>query len=165
MGGRMERVPFTDKYKTMQESSKEKREKSDCAVVALSVALNVQYQTVWNTLRHLGRKHRRMTKQVLTMKAIGILGGKVTHTYTLIVDKDVEDASVFNDPRRDDHRYVLANKWMTPNNLIKDRIIDPKKRYLVRTRRHIFAIVDGKVHDWQIGRKFKVRELMEVTAV
>lgn len=35
----------------------------------------------------------------------------------------------------------------------------------VRTRRHVFAIKDRKVHDWQAGRKFRIRNIFLVVPV
>jgi hypothetical protein len=125
---------MTVKFEKMMAESKERKERNDCAVKALAIALDVPYAKAWEALNEAGRKPRGGTYWGDTLKAVETLGGSL---------KEI--------PRPAKTVKTLPAK------------VDPGKTYLVRVVRHVLAVTDGAVDDWTAGRAKRVKEIYEVT--
>ena len=51
-------------------------------------------------------------------------------------------------------------RYLTSNSVVK--ALPPKGKYLVRSHRHIAAVVDGQMIDWTEGRRFRIVQIWEV---
>ena len=135
-------------------------EKNDCSVVALAIAFDLDYRHAHDAMRAVGRKDRRGAQDHHITQAIELVGGKIER-HEIFYKVDVK-YGVESETDRGNNRFTVCRKrGLTPNNVTE--YIDPTKRYLAYTKRHVFAIVEGRVHDWQEGRKFRIEELIEVS--
>ncbi len=122
---------------TCNEARKGFNEKSDCVVKALAITTQVDYATVHAMLAKHGRKARCGTWNRTTFAAARELGFTLTEI-----------------------KHFIYNERCTV------RSIEPKLKdgfYLVMTRSHALAVVDGVVHDYTRGKTHKVTEVYRVT--
>jgi hypothetical protein len=128
--------------KQLAAKSKSFKEENDCAVKAVAIVCNATYEEAHATLKRLGRRDGRGTPMDVIMAAVKALGCHVTYN------------------GKHDHRGVNCGR-RTINSL---RLPEGGKgRWLVLTRNHILAVVDGKVMDWTEGRRHQARLAWEVS--
>ena len=128
--------------KQLAAKSKSMGEKNDCAVKAVAIVCNASYEEAHATLKRLGRRDGKGTPMDVIMAAVKALGCHVN----------------YGDKR--DHRGVNCGR-RTINRLRLPQ--GGKGRWLVLTRNHILAVVDGKVMDWTEGRRHQARFAWEVS--
>lgn len=119
----------------IQKDSDGLNEKNDCAVKAVAIVANHPYKCTHRLFEAGGRKHKKATAFYITKKVLKSLGCHVKRT------------------RQFDARTIRTIKKQLPS----------KGRFLIRTRDHILAAVDGKIIDWTQGRLHRVREVYEVS--
>ena len=112
-------------YKTCQQASKSRREDNDCAVIAVSIVSNHPYDYVHEIFRQHGRKNRRGTPRHMTRSVVRELG--------MFMEGPIE----------------FEGKTIKSLRLPKDG------RFLIVTRGHILAAINGKICDWTSGRKHR----------
>lgn len=115
------------RFAQVSTESRKFNEKSDCAVKAVAIACSVDYAKAHALLKKLGRQNRRGTMTHTTLKAIHELGFKAV-------------------PQPLD-RLPRTVKTIAP--ALKGGT------YLVKTRGHILAVVDGQTEDWTAGRRHR----------
>jgi hypothetical protein len=123
-------------FEELMQRSESVNEKNDCVVKALSILTDYDYDDVRYVLGLCGRKPKRGCDFRVTSKAIGLLRHKII---------DVSD-------------YFSSRTVRT----LEREMQGVKGRYLVRVRRHMLAVVDGKVHDWSRGRCHRIREIYQI---
>ena len=136
----------------------------DCAVIAVSIATDTDYDVVHSMMKKHGRKDGKGTHMDITTKTLQELGW-TTNTLR-------EDAYKWGRGRYKKVKRVLSTvvgrsyellKFVdcdTVNQMSKRRL--PQGRYLVQTRGHILTVKDGKVHDWTNGRKHRPVRILEL---
>jgi hypothetical protein len=113
------------------------REHRDCSVFAVSAIAGVSYEQAHRALATVGRRARCGVSTVTARRALEVLGCK-----------HVGQRSFFG---RVNEREALNH-------------VRPVGRYLIRTARHFYAIVDGQVLDnWPAKRARKLLSVTEVT--
>jgi hypothetical protein len=126
------------------------REHNDCAVVAVAAVTGRPYAEVHALMKANGRRDRRSTPIVVTEATLKQLGFRMTEL-----------------PPR-----AFINAYPAPHNELKtvtshhpERFakVWPKGRFLMRSRSHILAIVDGQNCDWSKGRSLRARKMYQVT--
>lgn len=114
-------------------------EHNDCGVRAAALVCNVPYETAHVALRVAGRQPRQGSFVPQITKAVKSLGCTVHKSQ--------------NPKQPNGSRY-------TAKTLPKAY---PRGRFLVYTRDHVFAMIDGTVLDWAKGRRLHVVSIQEVT--
>ena len=118
-------------------------ESNECAVKAIAIATDVEYNTVHSLLRKRGRTSRKGTFEYQWMA--------VLKTDIAVEVSDVTDWA----------KRLGAKTVRTAERVLSRR--DPKGIYLVRVRRHIAAFRDGELHDWSQGRQHRVVQIFRIT--
>ena len=118
--------------------SAELGEHNDCSVRAVTLACSVPYETARAALRVAGRQPRQGALDHHIKKAVRALG----HTTGKYIRPKQANGSKY-----------------TPKTITKAY---PQGRYLVYTRDHVFALVNGKVLDWTEGRRHHIIAVQEV---
>ena len=106
-------------------------EKRDCSVVALSIAAGIPYDVAHGICKAAGRQNREgMYFMEWCRTQATICGYKVT---------------VVNVPR------------ITLAQVIRDF---PKGRLICRKKNHVFAVIDGVVHDYGTGTRSRIYQVI-----
>ena len=123
------------KYDQVKKDSKSMGETRDCAVKAVAIVTNTPYKVVHKMMAKLGRKSRQGTYMEITMKVLKQLGC-----------------------------YVERNETITSRTISTLEAQLPEKgRFLVQTRSHVLACVNGEVCDWTQGRRHQPKQIFEIS--
>ena len=122
-------------YKELAAAAKAMGEDKDCAVRAITALSDSSYITVHGLCEFLGRKKGKGTSYNIIWAAANALGLKVMETA----------------------RFTAKTVTTLEKQLPK------KGKFLVSTRGHILAAVDGKIIDWTQGRRHRVLKVWEIT--
>ena len=129
--------------------SKRFRETNDCAVVALSEALEIPYETVHQVLKKNGRQNRTGTTIQNILTSVRELGYNVINQNEHIL-RLYSLYNIKSKPRTTDFlRYQDVWRQVSGN-------------YLALTRNHIFAIIDGKNDDWTNHISCRIESIYKV---
>jgi hypothetical protein len=60
----------------------------------------------------------------------------------------------------DRHQEVVTAGGKSVTSIV--RVVDPTKKYLVGTRNHVLAVINGQAHDWTRDHKHRIKEVYEV---
>lgn len=112
--------------------SAELGEDNDCSVKAVALACDLPYDAAHAAFEDAGRRHGRGVNWPQISKA---LKGLKVNTQPI------------------SHLRQPNGSCYTPKTI--SRLL-PFGRYLVYTRNHMFALVDGEVLDWTKGRKHRI---------
>lgn len=123
----------TTSYEQVEADSDAHNERNDCAVKAIALVSNTPYMEVWKRLRRHGRRRRGTTKWIMTDAVLAELGCK---------------------------RKKVKVKARTVRTLERELT---RGTYLVRTRGHILAIINGVVCDWTRDRLHRIVSVEEIT--
>ena len=117
--------------------SKKLDEKNDCAVRAVTAVSGMPYEYIHALFLRYGRRRRGRTPRAVTWEVLKDLQMEVYPSYKL------------------QHRAktVRALKKVLPS----------KGRFLIHTRGHLLAAVDGEIIDWTEGRLHRIKEVERVT--
>jgi hypothetical protein len=119
----------------IQKDSNSLDEKNDCAVKAVAIVANHPYKYTHRLFAAAGRKSKRATSFYITQKVLKSLGCHIKRT------------------TRFNARTVRTLERQLPT----------KGRFLIRTKDHILAVIDGKIIDWTKGRLHRVCYIYEVS--
>jgi hypothetical protein len=109
------------------------KDNNACSPIAVALVTGKPFKTAQRWLDKQGRKRGRGTPRSMTHQALKDNG------YTL---------------RR---LEKLEKECRTVRTL--ERRIGKRRTLLVHTRRHVLAVVDGKVQDWTKGRLHRIQEI------
>lgn len=147
----LKRRELPSSYTELGTVRNEMNEHNDCAVVALMQVTGKSYKEVHSALAEAGRKPRKGTYRHEEVKALKKLGFVMVRVYT----EDI--LSKYPAP----HCNVLKNVT-THHPRRFPGAFDADKKYLMRVKGHILAIVDGEVKDWSINRSLRAYSIEEV---
>ena len=151
-------------YETVR---KDGHDTKDCAVIAVSIATDTDYDVVHKMMKKNGRKDGKGTPYDIIMKTLAELG------YTTNALR--EDSYTWGRRRYKKVKRVLRTVVGRSYEVLKFVNADtigqmndhklPEGTFLVQTYSHILAVKDGKVHDWTNGRRhrpFRILELVKL---
>jgi hypothetical protein len=95
-------------------------EKNDCCVRAIAVSTGLSYSESHELLKHYGRRDRRKFKFVNWICSMRDINGRVPVPVTVSIGAK------------------------TTGQFLKMKV---SGRFIVRTRGHVFAVIDGVIHD------------------
>lgn len=129
-------------FKTMSQVSKLQNESNDCAVKAVALATGTSYTYCHAILKALGRKDRAGCSNVSIVEATRVAG---------CVPIEV-------DPRHFTGRYNSRRPQQNVTTYHPDRFHDvwaDGYNYLIFSKNHVSAVVNGKLEDWAAGKSYR----------
>ncbi len=133
----MARTTFHPLFKQLEAGRARKNETNDCAVKAVAVVTNENYDEAHDACQRFGRRPRRGTNFSFTTKpAVKNLGFEVERVHPELTGTFVRKL-----PER----------------------LSARKSYLVRVAGHILAVKGGQVIDWTAGRNHRVKAIYVVS--
>jgi hypothetical protein len=148
---RISYTPHTEVFKLINRSSDAMGETNDCAVKAIALATNTPYTIAHKALKDAGRKNRKgsyFTEQKAAMRKLGF-DYRYISTADFIARYPGRGATLKNVTTHHMDRYKKV--WADG------------KTYLIYTRSHVGAVINGVNHDWTKGRSRRVRYILEVS--
>lgn len=142
----------SETYMALNKRSDELKEENDCAVKTLAVVAGISYDAARDMLAAKGRKARRGTIRIDLYDSVKELG----FTSERISPQDF--IKLYPSP----HCKVL--KSVTTHHM--DRFPAAWRdghTYIVHTKGHVLAVVDGKNHDWTRGSAKRVWKIERIT--
>jgi hypothetical protein len=130
-------VPESEVYLALNKVSNEMKEEKDCAVKAIAAVGNLEYDEAHCLMEMCGRESKSVTPSYVIERALKFLEVKL------------EDCT-------DLFRSMGGKTIRTLGRLMEGR---KGETYLVRTASHIFAVKDGEVCDWTIGRLHRIQSV------
>jgi hypothetical protein len=130
-------------------------ERSDCSVVAISLACDVSYQRAHASLAALGRKSKRGTPRDFTIRAVKDFGYEL-RKWSLQEMIDVV---------RDYPGVHAQLHGITSHHLRRfPRAWEKRSRgtLLLFSNRHVLCAKAGVVLDWSINNALRIREIYDV---
>jgi hypothetical protein len=124
-----------------------KRERNDCAVVAISMACDISYQSAIGITRRFGRRPNRGLKTTNMMKQNPVING-----YRF------EEMNHFTRNTRGLEWQDRA--WKTVGSFVADH---PTGRYLLQVSRHLLTLIDGTLIDSEHKPRRRLRNAWRVT--
>lgn len=146
----MNKLPFTADFLNLQQVSRSMGEDNDCAVKAVAIVTGLSYAEAHKRLAAKGRKARHGTPMHMILAAVREAGKNITTVQQTSITHlyPGKHASKLHVTSYQPARFPKA--WKNG------------KTYLMLTRGHILAVVDGTVHDWSIGRSLDCITLYEI---
>lgn len=145
-------------YQALKQEQRNRGEINDCGVIALSIVARVPYDIAHKKLQEQGRKERAGTYDSQLEKALKSLG----FSYTVIMArKAIKRTNISKS------RLIIPSRFAsfyykqryTPKTIGKAY---PNGTYLCFVNRHVFAMIDGQIHDWTEGRKHYINYIWEI---
>lgn len=127
---------MSDVLETVVQASNRHNEHRDCAVRALAIAGDYEYDDVHYVFHLCGRLNRKVTPWHVTEKAVKMLRFRMVDVTGWFESRTVRTLEL-------EMRYRPG-------------------RYLVRVSRHLLPVVDGKVHDWTKGRLHRIISIFKL---
>ena len=131
-------IKKSTKWLEMYEAAYEHNDRNCCSVVALAISAGWSYENAWSSMRTAGRKKGRGATVRTSIEALE--NSKIKH--------EILDMNDMHDIRRE-----MDGKRLTTNQFAK---MFNKGTYQVMIRGHIFAMIDGVVHDFENSGKHEV---------
>lgn len=147
---RAKRVDLSPLYQAMIVDSRSEGENNDCAVKAIAAATGRSYHDARTALAAHGRKNRKGTYRHMTfgvLQDFGFKAERVGHEKFLAAC-----------PARWNAQYVTTHHPDRVPHGWKDG-----KTYLLFTKGHVLAVVNGVTHDYSRNRSMRVIDIYEVT--
>jgi len=120
------------------------QEDNDCSVVAIAIACGVNYTKVHQMFADVGRSHR---------------GPAGTHSIIEILTRlEQTNLEIFSQERLKNMKTKIG-RGLTSNNIVEAL---PKGRFIIETKGHVAALVDGEIKDWTIKRRFRVTGIIKI---
>ena len=126
-------------------------ERGDCAVRAVAALTDTSYEVVHAIMARRGRKHGEGTGWAIIWATIEELG------FTIAVRNPTSFI------QRYPGSHAAALKSVTTHH--PDRFPDvwkDGKRYMISTRAHVLAVVNGVNHDWTRGKAKRAIKIYEI---
>lgn len=137
-----------NEYKKLCKSCS-RREKNDCAIIALAIVTGNNYNVVKSVLQSKGRKPNQGTELFRVTAALKQLG----YDFFEIRDHRHHYGKSLIDTMPFSYQKTL---------LTMSRHFIPHQKYLVVTTKHIVAVTGGKIQDWSECRRLRIRSIMRV---
>jgi hypothetical protein len=123
-------------FEQMQTVANQLKETKDCAVKAVAAATDTPYVVVRKMMQREGRRPSKPTRFDIIYKTIDMLGCK---------------------------RNNVTNQYYAKTiRTLEREMKDVKGSYMVYTRGHVLAIVDGEVLDWTKGRCHRIIKIEKI---
>ena len=124
-----------------------------CVIVALSVALNKEYDEVADRLRMFGKRDNRGTSHLCLLKAVYSYGFKLKRIWV-------------HDQIKELNKNCKKN-FKTLNTSMVGRYPDAGwnatgHAQIWYTRTHALAVKNGKVEDWTATKNWRVQEIFDL---
>lgn len=144
--------PKSSAFVEMYLESEAAGERNDCAVKAVALLTDTPWTKVRDYMNAAGRKPRRGTPWPVIMSAIRHFG------YEPVLVASFEFIRRYR-PNASVHSmlHVTTHHPDRFNRVWKDGC-----RYLLDTRTHVAAVIDGVNHDWTKGRAKRVRAIFKI---
>jgi len=149
---RKESRVMTSEFMALQSKAQQVLENNDCAVRAIAIACDVDYDKARHMLAAEGRKPGRGTYRAQTKRVIQALGYTVTERFV----------SPFISKYPGRHAQVLRNVTTHHPERFNEVWADGKT-YLFFCARHVLAVKNGVNHDWTKGRAKRVIDIWEIS--
>lgn len=140
----IKKISYTTTFSQLNDQSFKHGETNDCAVKAVALVTEKLYSEAHRALADRGRKTRQGTPFRAIDETIKEFGYKVER-----VDPR-EIIAAYPSP----HRDVLKN--ITTHHPRRFNKVWPKGTYLLYSRAHVSAVIDGELHDWAVNRAKRV---------
>ncbi len=131
---------FNEVYKISQDIG----EANDCSVKAVAIACGVSYSKAHKMFIDEGRLH-----------GAGTISIDVAIALTKLEKANLE---IFSQDKLKNMKANLGRE-LTSNNIVKAL---PKGRYVIQTKGHMAALVDGEVKDWTTKRRFRIKNIIKI---
>ena len=144
----------TGLHHIMADRGTQSKENMDCSVRALAIVTGISYEDARTALADKGRKNRRRTPTHYLLDAVTSLG----YQYRSV---DICREIISGYPGK--HKFktrVTSHQMDRFPEVWKNR-----KTYLMFTRGHVLAIINGVNHDWSRGKSLRCQVLYEVEKV
>lgn len=129
-------------------------ENNDCTVKALAVAANIPYAEAHALLAAKGRRTGEGAYQFMYHGILRELGFTVTRVST--------DEIQARYPKAKTGGYIYKN--ITSHHIaLYPEAWNDGHTYLLQMNGHVGAVRDGKLHDWTVGRSFRVNAVHRIT--
>lgn len=135
-------------YKTYERLNKaigNTREKQDCPVVAVSLLCDVSYNDARIALKRVGRR-----KNCGISNYMGFLSVFEQFNKNLVQLNSLQVYPIKSNGNRGCY---------TPISIVK---AFPKGKYLLITRNHAIALIDGVVQDWSVNNRLHIKKIYAV---
>lgn len=133
-------APKTSLFSALQSQAIQNNETNDCAVKAIAIVTNTDYQTVLNMVNSRGRKQGKGTPWHVIWETLAALGYEA---------KQVNVRREFIDNYPKGHQILKSVTTHHPDRF--NKVWANGKTYLMCTKAHILAVVNGVNHDWTRG--------------
>lgn len=141
----------TDAYGAIR-SAEHQSETNDCTVIAAVKACGVDYATAHAALKKQGRVEGKGTSRSQLNRAIEALGFKIEH----------RSAMTFISRYPGCHSIALRN--VTTHHPHRfNKVWKDGRTYLIYTRNHVAAVIDGLNTDWCRAKAHRVEAIYEIT--
>ena len=150
-------------YEELRKANDDKR--ADCAVIALALLTDSDYSKVEALLADFGRKKNCGTGLSMIMAALAELKPDKfplmeADPYSKPLESYLFD--VYHEFLNEGYlERVVGRGRPTVNRIAKLREYE-KGKYLLLTRNHAIAMIDGEVLDWTKGRRNVVKSIIKV---
>ena len=145
-------------YEQVHKESESISERNDCAVKAVALATGVPYKEVHSLMARYGRKHRCGTKMSTTkavLKQLGIEFSEDDFEYPVYYrNKKFDIGAGCTTTVRTQHSYSTKTIH---------KALPKRGRYLVFSRSHMSAFVNGKLEDWAENRRKIVVAVLKIS--
>lgn len=135
----IKRVAHTQIFSQLNNTSFSHGETNDCSVKALAVVARIPYEDAKRTLAARGRKARKGAYTNDILAAVRDCGRTVERV-------DPKTIIAQYPPR-----YAAHHKTITTHHPRRFKDNWPKGTFLLFTRGHVSACVDGELHDWAVN--------------
>jgi hypothetical protein len=129
--------------------SAELRERSDCSVKAVAIATGIPYKEVHAAFKAAGRTSRRGTYISCSEKAIKSLGYTIEKINATDIIKNYPKAHQILKGVTSHHPERFPNHF-------------PKETFIMASKDHMWAVMDGKNHDWSEGHALRVKRIWKL---
>lgn len=146
-------------FAKLMESSDEKSERNDCAVMCLALLTGVEYEEAHEVFAKLGRKHRGCSHMFEVIDAFKSLGFELQLDLGGAGQKDLIREAV--------ERLASEKNYNVKNLTTKQMVMFPDLfehwgDCAILTSGHILAFRDGVVHDWTFSKACRVKGVYRV---
>ncbi len=146
----IKKVSYTTVFSQLNNEAYSKGETNDCSVKAVALVTGALYDDAHRALSTRGRKARHGAYTSDIIAAVRSFG-KTTNAV---------DARAIIAQYPSPHRDVLKN--VTTHHPRRFNKAWPKGRFLLFSRRHVSAVIDGVLHDWAVNKALRVSYIVEV---
>ena len=144
---------MTDKFNSMQVAADSIGESNDCTVKALAAVCYVDYLVAHTALEHAGRKKGRGSSVWDMSSALKEFG----------FEMETVDQQEFISQYPGNHKNLRS---VTTHHMDRfNKVWADGETYLIYTRGHVLAVIDGVNHDWTKGRAMRAVAIKRIKRI